>query len=504
MLTVEKKEEIRREYFLKKKSIRKISKEMYCSRTTVRKAIRDSDTPVYTLSSPRKYPVLEPVIPIIDNWLKGDESWNKKQRHTAHRVWERLKTEYGFLGDVSTVRRYIHKKRMAVPEVFVPLIYQPGCDAQADWGEAKVIMDGKEVDVEFFAIRLCYSGACFVKAYPTQKQESFFEGHQQGFEFLGGISKRIIYDNLKTAVKKILLGRNRIEQDSFVTFRSHFLFESIFCQPGKGNEKGGVENLVGYVRRNFFVPIPSVKSFAELNEFLHQQCLQNLDRIPQRKDKSIGELLNTEKENLLSLPGYPFDSCRQLPVKADSCSRIQFETNKYSVPTEFAYQTLLCKAYPFQIKVICREKVIAQHPRSYERYQEILDPIHYLRLLEQKPGAFFQAKPVSGWHLPEVFEQFYAGLKNRSSKATKDYISMLRLLEEFSLKEVTVAVEKALYLKVYQTDTVRLFIMEGRTEKPISNQRLEMTGQVSHLGSYRVKMADVTTYNQLLKKEAAE
>jgi transposase len=502
MLTVDKKEEIRREHFIQGKSIRRIARELGCSRTTVRKAIRDSMVPVYQRTAPIRYPVLQPVIPLIDNWLREDESQPKKQRHTARRVWIRLKEEAGFTGGESTVRRYVHKKRLVVPEVFVPLIYQPGSDAQADWGEAKVIWKGEEIVVQFFTLRLCYSGGCFVVAYPNQKQEAFFDGHQQGFQFLGGVPKRVTYDNLTTAVKKVLSGRNRQEQDSFTAFRSHFLFESIFCQPAKANEKGGVENIIGYVRRNFFVPVPKVGSFAELNQILHQRCLQNLNRTPAGKEKSIGQLLQEEKVGFLSLPKYSFDCCRTVPVKADSCSRIQFETNKYSVPTAFAYQSLLCKAYPFQIKIVQQEKVVAEHQRCYDRYQEIFNPVHYLRLLEQKPGAFLQAKPLSGWQLPGVFEKFYAGLKERiPEKATREYIRTLRLLEEFSLAEVTAAIEKSLSLQVYQPDAVRLFLIEKRTGIPPSFQGLEIAGLFPYLARYQVQMAEPVSYNQLLGRE---
>jgi len=502
MVTVEEKERIRREHFVYGKSIRRIARELGYSRTTVKKALQDSTVPVYKRTVPTRYLVLQSVIPLIDNWLKEDESQPKKQRHTARRIWIRLKEEAEFTGSESSVCRYVRMNRLVVPEVFVPLIYQAGSDAQVDWGEAKVILNGEEILVQFFALRLCYSGGCFVVAYPNQKQEAFFDGHQQGFQFLGGVPKRVTYDNLTTAVKKVLSGRNRQEQDFFTAFRSHFLFESVFCQPAKANEKGGVENIIGYVRRNFFVPVPRVGSFSELNQILQQRCLQNLNRIPAGKEKSIGQMLQEEKAGFLSLPEYSFDCCRTVPVKVDSCARIQFETNKYSVPTDFAYQSLFCKGYPFQIKIVQQEKVVAEHQRCYGRYQEIFNPVHYLRLLEQKPGAFLQAKPLSGWQLPEVFEKFYAGLKERiPEKATREYIRTLRLLEEFSLAEVTPAVEKALSLRVYQPDAVRLFLIEKRKGTPPSFQGLEVAGLFPYLARYQVRMAEPVSYNQLLGRE---
>jgi transposase len=503
MVTVEKKEEIRRAYFVDKKSILQISEKFGCARKTVRKAIEDPGAPEYKRTAPLIYPVLEPFIPTINRWLKEDQDRPKKQRHTAHRVWIRLKEEHTFTGSESCVRRYVRSQRLVIPEVYIPLFYKPGQDSQTDWGEAKVLMNGQEIKVQFFAIRPCYSGACFVAAYPTQKQEAFFDGHQRGFEFLGGVTKRNLYDNLKTAVQKVLSGRDRKEQASFIAFRSHFLFESVFCQPAKANEKGGVENLVGYVQRNYFVPLPDVSSFDQLNEILYQRCLANLQRTITGRHKSIGQMLEDEHAHFLPLPKHPFDCCRIVPVKSDSCSRIQFETNKYSVPTEFAYQTLSCKAYPFQIRITRQEKVIAQYPRCYGRYQEIYNPLHYLNVLERKPGAFLQAKPLCDWKLPEAFGEFYAGLKQRiPQKATREYIRTLKLLGEFSLDEVTESVEKALSLQTYQTDAVRMFLIEKKTGiTAVSRQWLNISGMFPQLARYQVTMANPVSYNQLLKEE---
>jgi len=503
MVTVEKKEEIRRAYFVEKKSILRISEEFGCARKTVRKAIKDPGVPVYKRTAPLIYPVLEPVIPIINRWLKEDQDRPKKQRHTARRVWIRLKEEHAFTGSESCIRRYVRGQRLVVPEVYIPLIYKPGQDAQIDWGEAKVLMNGQEVKVQFFAIRPCYSGACFVAAYPTQKQEAFFDGHQKGFEFFGGVTQRNLYDNLKTAVQKILSGRDRKEQASFTAFRSHFLFESVFCQPAKANEKGGVENLVGYVQRNYFVPLPDVDSFEELNEVLYQRCRANLNRTITGRGKSIGQMLEEERAHFLPLPKHPFDCCRSVPVKSDSCSRIQFETNKYSVPAEFAHQTLFCKAYPFQIRITRQEKVIAQYPRCYGRYQEIYNPLHYLNVLERKPGAFLQAKPLCDWKLPEAFDEFYAGLKQRiPQKATREYIRTLQLLRDFSLQELTQSIERALSLQTYQTDAVRMFLIEKKTgDMPVSRQWMDISATFPELTKYQVTMASPVSYNRLLKEE---
>lgn len=251
MISVEQREKIRRAYFVEEKSIRQIARELKCSRPTVRKAIASAEPAPYTLTVSRPAPVLGSYKEQIRELLAENERLPRKQRYTGHKIYEIIQKE-GYTGSESTVRGYIARQRREKKrrKVYIPLEFDPGTDAQVDWGEGVAIIASQRVTVQLFYMRLCYSRRLFMMAFPSQKQEAFFEGHVRAFHCFQGVAHRISYDNLKTAVKRVLEGRNRQEQQAFVVFRSHYLFESHFCTPGQGNEKGGVEHGVGFGRRN--------------------------------------------------------------------------------------------------------------------------------------------------------------------------------------------------------------------------------------------------------------
>jgi transposase len=235
----------------------------------VRKALENSSPKAYTLSAAKDAPKLGAYKAQIEALLAESERLPRKQRYTSGKIYQIIR-QAGYQGAESTVRYYVSQQRKALrrPPIYLPLVYDPGVDAQADWGEATVILDGEQVVVQLFIMRLCYSRKLFVMAFPTQRQEAFLLGHVRAFSHFGGVPQRISYDNLKTAVQHILQGRNRIEQTDFVRFRSHYLFESRFCTPAQGHEKGGVESAVGYSRRNFLTPVPAVADYDELNALL--------------------------------------------------------------------------------------------------------------------------------------------------------------------------------------------------------------------------------------------
>src|SRR5712691_11475212 len=243
VLTVDEREQIRRAFFIEGKSLRQISRERHHGRIAIRKALRDPGPATYTSQSLRSRPVLQPFLALIDHWLEEDNTRPPKQRHTAHRIYDRLVTEFAFQGGESTIRQYVREQRPRGREVFIPLEHDPA-EAQADWGEAMVHMKGRLVKANLFCLRLCYSTRFFVKAFPRQSREAFFAGHVASFEAVSGVPRSITYDNLSSAVKKVLSGPRRQEQQEFVAFRSHHLFESVFCRPAEAHEKGLVENLV--------------------------------------------------------------------------------------------------------------------------------------------------------------------------------------------------------------------------------------------------------------------
>jgi len=389
MISVDDRERIRRAYFLEHKSIRKIAKELKHSRDMVKEAIESAEPGEYTLQQPRPAPVLGSYLPHIDELLAESERLPRKQRYTGHKIYEQLQKE-GYTGSESGVRRYIGQRRREGKKrpVYIPLEFDPGIDGQVDWGEAEAIIAEEPLTVHLFLMRLCYSRKLFVRAFPGEKQEAFFEGHELAFYHFGGIPHRLTYDNLKTAVKRILEGRNRQEQDKFTAFRSHYLFQSRFCTPGQGHEKGRVEDGVGFARRNFLVPPPRVDSFEQLNDHLLASCLADDQRRIDRQPVTIGEAWAQEKAQLLLLPKHDFDLGIPHSVVLNGYSQVEFETNRYSVPAEQAYRNLVLKAYPFRVDILFSKEVIASHPRCYGHKQDILDPLHYLPLLEQRPGAF--------------------------------------------------------------------------------------------------------------------
>ena len=325
MIQVDEKEKIRRLYFIKRHSIRKIAREHHYSRKTVRKATQDASVPEYHLSVPKPYPVMGPYLPIIERWLREDKYRPKKQRHTAHRIYERLVDEQGFTGCERTVRKHVSRLRQDFTEVAIPLEFDPGTDAQGDWGEARIYLEGKPVNAQIFCMKLSYSGKPFVMAFPTQRQEAFFEGQRQAFEWFEGVPGRVSYDNLTTAVMKVLKGRNRTEQSAFIAFRSHYLFESHFATPATPREQGRVENLVGYMRRNYFVPVPRVSSYEELNQVLLERLHKDDGRLSPGKDMTIGEAWEAEKLKLLPLPPFSHRCCISRPVKANHYSLVTFD-----------------------------------------------------------------------------------------------------------------------------------------------------------------------------------
>jgi transposase len=316
------------------RSIREISRMTGWSRQTVRKTLAaPAEPPVYTQSRARPSPVMDPYIDIVESWLEGDESAPRKQRHTARRVYDRLVDEYGFTGAEVTVRRAVARLRGRHVESFVPLEAPWGRIMQADFGGAVVMLAGERTDVALFCMRAKASKVPFVMALPSEKLECFLAGHVAAFEFFGGVPTEVWYDNPKTAVTKILSGPHRIEHERLSALRAHYLFDSSFCTPSRGNEKGSVENLVGYVRRNALVPhTRSFASFEELNAHLRAWC--------ERERGRHADAWEAESAALQTLPPHPFSASVSRPVMVSKTSMVTVDRVRYSVPVTHVGRTL--------------------------------------------------------------------------------------------------------------------------------------------------------------------
>ena len=449
-------------------SVREASRVFGLHRDTVRKMLEYSVPPGYRRESPPRKPKLEAFTGVIDAILEGDTRVPRKQRHTAKRIFERLRDEYGFTGQYTIVKDYVRGHRRRSQEMFVPLSHAPG-HAQCDFGEALAVIGGVERKIHYLVMDLPHSDGCFVKAYPAETTEAFLDGHVAAFAFLGGVPQSILYDNTKLAVARILGDGRRKRTRAFSELQSHYLFEDKFGRPGKGNDKGKVEGMVGYVRRNFLVPIPRAESFAALNAHLEARCLERMDAKLRGHSETIGQRMERDLDALQPLPAVPYDACDKRASRVSSLSLVRYRTNDYSVPVAYGHRDVLVRGYVNEVVISCATEVIAKHPRSYEKDDFVFDPIHYLPLLERKTAALDQAAPLQGWELPEEYGTLRRLLEARMGRRGKrEFVQVLRLLETFSHQEVHHAVKDALRLGALSFDAVKHLVLcriEGRPPK---------------------------------------
>jgi transposase len=384
-------------------------------RRLVREALGQA-VPQQRPAKERARPKLGPVAAFIDGILEADRRAPRKQRHTAHRIWVRITREQpGVVIAESTVRQYVRERKRALglktsPEVFVPQQYAWGKEAQVDWYEAAADLDGERQTLQVFALRSMASGAAFPRAYPRATQQAFLEAHELAFQHLGGVFRRLRYDNLSAAVRKILRGYRREETARFVAFRSHWGFEASFCTPGEGHEKGGVEGEGGYFRRNHLVPVPAIRDLDELNALLLAGCQEDLARVIDGRQQTIGEALAVERQHLLPLASEGFDLVEVSFGDLDGLRRVEAKTNAYSAPLPPG-TTVQVKLAPTTVELCHQGRCVARHARSYGRHQEILELEHYLDVLEHKPGAFAGSKPLEPWRRagrwPASYDQYW-------------------------------------------------------------------------------------------------
>jgi len=477
-------------------SMRQAAREFGLSRKTIRKMLQYSLPPGYERKKPVVRPKLGPWLGIIDQILVEDQSQSKKQRHTAKRIWDRLKAEHGFGGGYTVVKDYVRQARQRHKEVFVPLAHPPG-DAQADFGEALVVIGGVEQKAHFLCLDLPHSDDCFVVAFPAENTEAFLEGHNQAFAYWGGAPRTILYDNTRIAVKQITGDGERKPTEAFSGLQSHYLFAAKFGRLGKGNDKGNVEGLVGYARRNFMVPVPRVASWEELNENLLEQCRQRRERKLWGHQETIAERFERDREKLLPLPATPLEACQKRTTHASSQALVRYETNDYSVPVEYGHRQVLLKAFVWEVVISCSSEVIARHPRSYGREEMIFNPLHYLALLEQKNNALDQAAPLQGWQLPEEFLELRRQMEARLGKrGRREYVQVLRLLETFSIAEVGAGVRQALGLPAISFDAIKHLVLCAIEQRP---PRLDLENY-PHLPLAEVALTRAADYQVLLEE----
>lgn len=486
-------------------SIRRIAKYLKHSRDTVRKALEwDGSVPRYRLSKPRPCSKATPeVVEAVEGILKSDLEAPRKQRHTALQIHDELAAKFpGHEPAESTVRKLVKEIRAGMrrlPDVTLPLYFAPGEEAQVDWGESTVVLNGVEQVANTLIVTLCFSRRSFAMAFPSQKQEVFLEAHVRAFEHFGGRTARLAYDNLTTAVKSILQGGAREENETFKAFRGFYGFEARFCTPGKegAHEKGRVERRVALLRSDVFVPVPEVDSWAELNARLLAKCeSRDALRHPEFRDQTILEVFQREREALRALPARRFACCRCELVRVDGQAQVHFEKAIYSLPVEYGRRQVDLLAYFDRVEIWCDLKLIGTWPRSYSG-GEHYDYKHYLPLLKKAPCGCLNGKPYLT--MPAPLQKYRATLLAQLERraAGKALAKVLLLILEHSETSVLEAVELSLLYGTVDPDAVKNFLLQLLSQSRPKPLPVDLSERPA-LQSFTVPPASLDPYDQLI------
>ncbi len=494
-------EQIRREYEFGVGTIAAVAKKLGVHRRTVREAI-GSALPKPRKKTKRRRWKMEAATSFVDAILEGDRKAPRKQRHTAHRIWGRIREE---LPDCQigerTVRQYVRQRKVELGmkgrETYVPQSYTWGAEAQVDWYEAWAELGGERVKLQVFAMRSMASGAAFHCAYRHATQQAFLEAHERAFGYFGGVFGKLRYDNLTAAVKKVLRGYRREETARFIAFRSHWRFEAEFCTPAQAHEKGGVEGEAGYFRRNHWVPVPEAEDLAALNRQLLKGCQADEHRIIAGREQTVGASLLIERGHLLPLLE-GFDRARVSFPAVSSLGCVKVLTNAYSVPLPAGVQ-VQAKVYAATVELWHEGRCVARHERSYRRQQQILELEHYLDVLYRKPGAMAGSKPLEqrrqAGQWPASFDRIWQALMERHGKqnGTREMIELLKLAPKHGQGRLQEAIESALAGHCYDAAAVRHLLHADE----LRHSRCEAV-DVGALERYARPLPVMNEYDQLL------
>ncbi|MDQ3483657.1 MAG: IS21 family transposase [Pseudomonadota bacterium] len=499
MFAVEVYAAVRRFVHLEGNSQRDAARVFGLSRETVSKMCRFSVPPGYTRTKPVAKPKLGTLLPVIDAILEADCTAPVKQRHTAKRIFERLRDEHGYDGGLTVVKDYVRIARGRQREIFVPLSHPPG-HAQVDFGEAIAVIGGVRQKIHFYCMDVPQSDAPFVKAYPRETTEAFLDGHVSAFDFFGGVPLSLLYDNTTIAVAKICGDGRRERTRAFTELQSHYLFRDRFGRPAKGNDKGKVEGLVKFARSNFMTPIPHAASFDDLNAMLAERCRSRQNERAGRHSETIGERLVADLAAFQRLPATPLEPCEKRIARVSSTSLVRYRCNDYSVPTTFGFREVLVKGFVDEVVILCAGEEIARHRRDYGTGTFVFDPLHYLMLIETKPNALDQAAPLQGWNLPEAFQHLRHLLEARmGNRGKREFIQVLRLLETCPMPIVTEAVMEAIRLGAIGFDAIKLIAFARIERRPA---RLDLSAY-PHLPKMDVRTTAAADYVVLIPGRAA-
>ena len=498
-------EQLRREYEFGIGTIKGVARKFGVHRRLVRQAVNSALPPDCTYRQ-RSKPVLGAVEEFIDSILQEDRHAPRKQRHTARRIYHRILAEMpAHMVAESTVRNYVHDRKrtlgLLVRETYVAQSYTWGGEAQVDWYEAYAELDGDLTKLQVFCMRSMASGGAFHRAYRSATQQAFLEGHELAFRHFGGVFRLLRYDNLTSAVRKVLRGRLREETERFIALRSHWHFEADFCTPGAGHEKGGVEGENGYFRRNHWVPVPKAANLEVLNELLLMRCREDEGRLIDGRSQRVGQAMAEERNHLLALPVEGFDLAEiSFPI-VDGGGCVRVRTNAYSTPVRPG-TTVQVKVYPAHLEVWHDGRCAARHERCYSRRQQILDLEHYLDVLERKPGALAGSTALEQWRRagrwPASFDVLWQRLIDRQGRqhGTRAMIAVIQLAREFGHDAVRQAVDAAVKLGCSDGAAIRYLLTCAVQQRPAPEM-----AEVGELTRYDRPMPCLTGYDRLLDRD---
>ncbi len=448
---------IRREFFIRGRSIKDIVRDLHVSRNTVRKVIRSGATSFAYEREVQPLPKLGPWRDDLDRMLATNASRPPRERLTLIRVFEALRG-LGYEGGYDAVRRYAKgwkRDRTAITApAFVPLSFAPGEAYQFDWSHEIVLIGGVTTTVKVAHVRLCHSRMLFVRAYPRESQEMVFDAHDRAFAFFRGACQRGIYDNMKTAVETIFVGRERAYNRRFLQMCSHYLVEPVACTPASGWEKGQVENQVGLVRERLFTPRIRVKSYDELNALLLDGVIAyaKAHPHPEERERSVWERFEAERAALVPYAGR-FDGFHAVPAAVSSTCLVRFDNNKYSVAASAIGRPVEVRAYAERVEIRQDGRIVAEHARAFGRGQTVFDPWHYVPVLAHKPGALRNGAPFKDWVLPAALDRIRRKLAG-SADGDRQMVEILTAVLGDGLPAVEAACAEALREGVHSADVV--------------------------------------------------
>jgi transposase len=475
-------------------TIRAIADELHHSSKTIHKALAYPEPVTRAASAARPAPIFGAFRAVVDAILAADETAPRKQRHTAMQVFRRLVAEHAYPGGYDQVRRYLQQRRRDRRETFIPLAHPPGHRAEADFGHIYVDFPDGRRQVPVLLVTWSYSNAPFALALPTERTEAILQGLVAAFAFFEAVPIELWWDNPKTVAIHLFRGRERTLHPRYAALVAHYTLTPKFCLPATATEKPRVENRVYDLQRQWATPVPQVQDLAELNAHLRRCCLAARERTCGDQAEAVGVRFARDRAAALAPPEQAFDACVLRPGQVDKYQTIQFDGNAYSVPRRWAFRAVTVKGYVDHVAVVAQGHVVATHPRCYGRREKILDPLHFLVVLEKKPAALDQAPVYRDWHLPPAFAQLRQALEARRGKAvgTRQFIGVLQLLARHPVRRVEQAI-----LALGSSADPDVPALLAAVERAASDMEVSITVPAG-MAAVVVPLPDLSRFNQLL------